>query len=282
MTSNHQEVMEIGYVAVVGIGKDYCFNYDMRDSVVLRHRIFRQQWHAYRAHVLDFVGRVYDMNDIIDADIDIQELKANISANYNTEEIKRDAILNWKEMENDEDMSSWKEIGKWVEMFDTIEDEDEYMTRIVRKVHVCESGGNSLFTIIIQTAHGEEALHNDLMFTRALADDESSIFHLVLNSVFLTLRNVLGTSAPKEVRDMVINPEFNLQNIMETNSQILKRCNIPDNIRNTLNMHTLNGTRKTIHKLQDIIRSMTMDLFPNADGLSTEYLLTVATNLSFR
>ena len=45
-----------------------------------------------------------------------------------------------------------------------------------------------LFTIIIQTVHGEEDLHNDLMFTHALVDDDSSIFHLVLNIVFLTRR----------------------------------------------------------------------------------------------
>ena len=51
-------------------------------------------------------------------------------------------------MENDEEMSTWKEwkeIRKWKEMFNTIEDHVEYITRIVREVHVSEHGGNSLF-----------------------------------------------------------------------------------------------------------------------------------------
>ena len=217
------------------------------------------------------------MYDIIDVDIDIHELKANISAKYNMKKIENDAILNKIMMENDEDiMSTWKD------MFAIIEDHDQYMTRIVREVHVSEHVCNSLFTIIIQTAHGEDDLYNDLVFTRAFVDDDSSIFHAVLNSVFLTLGNVLCAGAPQEVRDMVMKPEFNLQNIMETNSRILKLCNIPDNIRSTLKMRTLNGTCKTIHELQDIIRGMTVDLVPNADGLSREYLLTIAKNLSFR
>ena len=56
ITYNRKTVMTmtIGYVALVGIGKDLTYGDNMRNSRVQRNMIFRQKWHAYRAHVLDF------------------------------------------------------------------------------------------------------------------------------------------------------------------------------------------------------------------------------------
>ena len=268
--------MTIGYVALVGIGKDLTYGDNMRNSRVQRNMIFRQKWHAYRAHVLDFVGREYRIDDIVDADIDLDNLKAIIRTHKNTKHDTNDEFLNVIfEVESHESMS------EWTHLFMACKDDVDYIEKSVQTIHVSNSIHNSGFTIIICTESGEDVLTNYLMYTHAFVDNDLSILHAVLHSVFFILKDILGNSAPEKVRDLSKSKDFNLQHIIETNNQIL-RCSIPSNIKIIMNTCTFTSEsiHETIYLLQEIVRGMTINLFPHRDELATDYLLTVATNLS--
>ena len=264
--------MDIGYVAVVGRGKDFENGECMQESRVLKKTIFRHIWHAYRAHVIDYVMKTYEIDQHIDDNIEMEELHyAIIRANEADEDIDFLEVL--CESKKQKDISA-----SWECLFEYCADVVEYTCRDVMTVKISDDASYmSRFTILIRTRSGDGDLDNKLMFNHMFPEKNEALLHAVLHCVFLTLGITMGDKAPEELKELLDKHKtMNMKQVIAKNMRLFK-TNIPQNIKNAMKryMFTSASINVTIDALKDII----YDHFEDTDIFTTEYLLTVATNL---